>query len=338
MSKLPPMTQLSAQLEEMGEPPSMRHIVQAAASGDVQAFGIILERAGITVLSNCRAMKIAAEHGHIEAVQWLHDHDVPWNEYDLRAAAQRGHLDVVRWMHDQGCPWTADIAQAAASGGFLDVLKYLREQGCVLDSKTVAMAACGRNTDTIKWLRSVGCEWSPAAVAQAAQQGDKDMICYLLDGGCPMDEQATRCAAMNGHIACLTLLLDRGCPVNTLAATFAAKEGHRDVIQLLLDRHGGSARDCTDWETACEAASGGHFDLVKLLHTSGCAITARLLSCAAQTGDVEMVKYLREEAACPWDAVAVAEADAFGRHDLLAYLDKHGCPWDPQVPRPSQAK
>ena len=45
-------------------------------------------------------------------------------------AAQGGHLEVLQWVHENGCPWDRFVLVAATAQGHLEVLKLAIANGC----------------------------------------------------------------------------------------------------------------------------------------------------------------------------------------------------------------
>jgi hypothetical protein len=99
----------------------------------------------------------AARYGHLGAVEWLFEHDAPYdadqicgdaaesgdlqlvqfvqskggqiNENTLQDAAWRGHLALCQHLHSEQCPWHTDAVAAAGCAGHIEVVKWLVEQG-----------------------------------------------------------------------------------------------------------------------------------------------------------------------------------------------------------------
>jgi hypothetical protein len=46
------------------------------------------------------------------------------------AAAQHGHLEVLQWVRANGCDWDIGMCAAAAEGGHLEVLQWACANGC----------------------------------------------------------------------------------------------------------------------------------------------------------------------------------------------------------------
>ncbi|CAK4200159.1 unnamed protein product [Aphanomyces euteiches] len=137
------------------------------------------------------AMDHAAQGGHLDVVQFLHEHRTEGcTEYAMDAAAERGHLEVVRWLHehrDEGC--STDAMTYAARNGHLDVVRWLHEhrtEGCSTRAMDLA-ATCG-HLEIVKFLhahRHEGCTTS--AMDGAAIHGHLDVVQFLhemRDEGC----------------------------------------------------------------------------------------------------------------------------------------------------------
>ncbi|KAF1792714.1 Ankyrin repeat-containing domain [Phytophthora cactorum] len=88
------------------------------------------------------AMVFAAKRGGLELLKWLFEHKEELLSPDaedsspliMDHAAEHGHLDVVQWLHDNttgGC--TTDAMNGAARGGYLEIVEFLHEhrsEGC----------------------------------------------------------------------------------------------------------------------------------------------------------------------------------------------------------------
>ena len=72
----------------------------------------------------------AAAHGRLEALKWLRDRDVQWNEWTCTRAAAGGHLDVIKYARTHGCPWDENVIRRARVLGKLDVEAWAIENGC----------------------------------------------------------------------------------------------------------------------------------------------------------------------------------------------------------------
>ena len=59
----------------------------------------------------------AAENGHLEALKYLHEKGVPWNDRVCEEAAKNGYLDILKYLHENGCKWNEFACNAAAFNG-----------------------------------------------------------------------------------------------------------------------------------------------------------------------------------------------------------------------------
>ena len=63
-------------------------------------------------------------------LQWLREHNCPWDESTCTYAAMRGKLEVLQWARDHDCPWDLKTTACAAEYGHTEVLQWAREHGC----------------------------------------------------------------------------------------------------------------------------------------------------------------------------------------------------------------
>jgi hypothetical protein len=124
-----------------------------------------------------RAMNLAAEHGHLEVVKWLHENRKEGcSTTAMNLAAEHDHLEIVKWLHEnrkEGC--TTHAMDRAAENGYLDIIKWLHEN------------------------RKEGC--SKEAMDRAAEKGHLDIVIWLNENrkeGCTID--AMDQASVNGHL------------------------------------------------------------------------------------------------------------------------------------------
>ncbi|KAG2843108.1 hypothetical protein PC116_g2264 [Phytophthora cactorum] len=128
------------------------------------------------------AMDVAAAHGHLDVVRWLHANRTEGcTKAAMDLAATNGHLDTVKWLQthrSEGC--TVEAMDGAASGGHLDVVKWLqkhRTEGCT----TAAMdnAASGGHFAVLKWLSDKHAGCTVAALDGAATYGKLEVVKWL---------------------------------------------------------------------------------------------------------------------------------------------------------------
>jgi hypothetical protein len=119
---------------------------------------------------------------------------------------------------------------------------------------------------------------------------------------------------------------------------YAAAMGRLDVLKWLWN-HG---HKCVHYETAYRAARYGHIHVLEWFFElpierqlrkddedrldQGCLFGDPEILCmgAAQVGNIEVLKFLREKG-CPWGARTSTEACWYGQLELLKWLQKEGC-------------
>jgi hypothetical protein len=95
----------------------------------------------------------AARGGHLAVLQWLREHDCPWDWGTCVGAARAGQLEVLQWAREHGCPWNTDVCLDAAQAGQLEVLQWMRKNGAtgdVWDETRVRHIA--RKKEVLTWL------------------------------------------------------------------------------------------------------------------------------------------------------------------------------------------
>ena len=99
------------------------------------------------------------------------------------------------------------------------------------------------------------------------------------------------------------------------------------------------------WVHSCErplshqlryrACSLGDLDLIKWISSSSSLYCYQweedAITLAAQSGHLEVIKWLREKNGCKWNSDAVIEAAQNGYLEIVKWLLTNGCPWSPSV-------
>lgn len=133
-------------------------------------------------------MWLAAFHGHLEMVQWLHAQGGKLNANDcMEGAAAGGQLEIVQWLQ-QNQPYDSygpskEIMDVAAWNGHLDILQWLHynapEYSCT--ENAMDMAAAQGHLPVVQWLhanRSEGC--TRKAMDGAVENGHLEVVQWLF--------------------------------------------------------------------------------------------------------------------------------------------------------------
>ncbi|KAI9981211.1 hypothetical protein PInf_008954 [Phytophthora infestans] len=175
------------------------------------------------------AMDVAAAHGHLDVVRWLHANRTEGcTKAAMDLAATNGHLDTVKWLHthrSEGC--TFEAMDGAASGGHLDVAKWLHQNRTEGYSRAAMdNAASGGHLEVLKWLDGKRARCSTAALDGAAAYGKLGIVKWLRKNrpeGCTT--LAMDGAAHGGHLRVLRWLFEN------------RKEGFTDRAMENAERH-----------------------------------------------------------------------------------------------------
>jgi len=130
---------------------------------------------------------IAARQGHLHILQYIRTvKEFPWKEwthFSCFFAAQGGHLEILQWLHDQECPWDKKTCQIAAQEGHLPILKWLLKEGCPWNKIDCIEAAIEYNQLVIlQWIRGSYCPWPFTFVLKYAKQLQKYDIVKWIEG------------------------------------------------------------------------------------------------------------------------------------------------------------
>ncbi|RHY30119.1 hypothetical protein DYB32_004603 [Aphanomyces invadans] len=128
-------------------------------------------------------LDLAARHGHLHVLKFLHEHrHQGCSSTAMDAAAKYGHREIVTFLHfhrTEGC--TTDAMDDAAAGGFDDIVLFLhvfRTEGCT--SAAMDRAATAGHFDTVMTLHNTQAVCSSDAVDGAALGGHLRIVILLL--------------------------------------------------------------------------------------------------------------------------------------------------------------
>jgi len=284
----------------------------------------------------CRS---AAARGDLVGLQWLRQHQWPWDRTVVsHHAAQGGHLHVLRWLCDDSCQWPpfdGHTAVRAAERGHLHVLEWFCSF-MFLDWKRVCLAAIPPgHLHVLQWVHAKGrwpsslndtLFWDGTTCATAAKGGHGHVLLWLMRQQVPCDDTWTLGAAEGGHLDLLQTLraLDPPCPWNAgkICAAAAAK-GHLALLQWV---HAQDAQWIWDGVHIC-AIRGGHLAVLSWLWTvlrdDDDPNHPKFCHWAAYVGELAVLQWLRTQG-CFWDTRAIEKT--LDRHDLRPQFYQ-ACRW-----------
>ena len=133
--------------------------------------------------------KIAAFHGHLECLKYLHKNGCSWYACTCSNAAFNGHFECLKYAHENGCPWNEYTCADAARYGHIKCLKYAHENGCPWDNWVCYWAAENGHLECIKYAHKNGCHWDKQTCSNAAKNSHFDCLKYAYENGCPYPKE-----------------------------------------------------------------------------------------------------------------------------------------------------
>ncbi len=224
-------------------------------------------------------------------------------------AAESGNLPVLRWLCAQG------LDMLLRSG---DVMLLHTHGNATHGERVLCRALQHEHLAVAEWL--VDEMRLPLPLGQEQEQQREQ-------------ESVWRAAGSGGSGEAVRWLLRRGVPVHGAAIEAAAKVGKLETVWFLRTEH-----DLPLTELVFTAAAGsGSVPVATWLLQAGCPMSAAAYPSAASTGDANMLRWLAQEAGCPWDSSTLSgvisswPSGATGMDSLEATVRElvaAGCPAD----------
>ncbi len=123
---------------------------------------------------------IAAEHGQLAALMYLHDHGAKWGVNTCSNAALFGHYTCLTYLHEHGCPWDRSTLVAATQAGKLDCLKYAVENKLPTSQGLCNIAASNGHLRCLKYLHGQGCVIDKETYNAAYGRHNNQVMKYIL--------------------------------------------------------------------------------------------------------------------------------------------------------------
>jgi hypothetical protein len=143
---------------------------------------------------------VAAVHGHVHVLNWLHEQQTAFAPDASVAAATQSHLKVLQFLHDNGYAWHPDTCIGAVRSGTLNVVKYACEHTTSWNlQQLTCLAARWGHIHILNWLRDCcGAVMRAELMAEAAQIGQFAMLQHLHSIECSSDAASLRLSAARG--------------------------------------------------------------------------------------------------------------------------------------------
>ena len=172
--------------------------------------------------------KLAAEHGQLECLQWVHTNGYRWASEVCEAAAENGHLPCLKYAHENGCMWDNDILISALKHNNRDCFFYAYTNDCPDNHEVRSIdLAIGRGwIECLEYLVNCNRPLPDQSCIIAAIHGHLDCLIYAHTNGVSMTDYVCDVAAMNGNISCLQYAHMNGCTITETTYRYAVIYGH----------------------------------------------------------------------------------------------------------------
>lgn len=209
-------------IDECGFIPTHYTMDTIASNGNLELMKYLHERYGYRFENNMNTCRFATMYGHVECLQYAHEHGCPWDEQVCWKAAFNGHIDCLKYAHQNGCPWDVYTIRCAAESGHIECLKYAFDNGCSQskfgedklprDVMTSACAAANGHLECLMYLHENGYPWDAVTCSSAAYNGNVECLKYAYENGCPWNANTIRFARVMRYDDCVEYARSRGCP------------------------------------------------------------------------------------------------------------------------------
>lgn len=289
----------------------------------------------------------AAQHGHDDVLEWLHQNNLLKDNYFLieYGAGRGGHLNVFKWIIKQGIALTASMYEGAAEGNHWHIIQWLEEMQCPYDSRVCSGAAHGGNLDLLKSLIEKRYPYDVTMIINAVQSGNLKLVKYCTDIGlepfdklcdiaaatgylhilkyvsqfCVPDAHTYAAACGGGHLYILQWLKKKGCPRNSQAGANAAERGDLKTLEWLK-------ADGYHFDEMSFILGAKHLKILQWLYNIGCPYNQEVFAEAASYGNLTTLKWLKN-IGCPWDVHSFSNAAWTTDIEVLEWLKENECPF-----------
>lgn len=272
------------------------------------------DREFLTIQDPELALAEAIYTGHLELLQWLHQHRPErCSPSVLSEIVSDGHLHVAEWL------------QANYPQHYFSDLKW--KYGGIRAMSHSDLAAIRWGVSEFNWRdEKAQLVWVTDAMKIAAHAGDLDMLASLED----IREKILKSRIYNianGSNVCDDAI---GSALHQDIAYWAAINGQQTILQWLENHLKDLQSPQRATEAVFHAAANGHLDCLKWLHQhrpEG-AWRRRSMNVAAANGHLEVVRWMHETSTEGCSVSAMDRAAKYGRLEVVQWLHKNrteGC-------------
>lgn len=210
----------------------------------------------------------------------------------------------------------------AVEGCNISAIKDLMEKKvpCYVDLRTVA-AGKGK-IPILEWLKQRGHKFTSLQLEMAISNGQRETIRWLLEQQCPYDEVTLGVAVDKNDIVTAGILL-RGNPELSFDREMVSQAALRGHVEMLLVM---SMEGADEYIYSCAeyAAAGNQVKVLQILNAIGVKITTSDMVSAAETGSMDVLKWLHFEYGLEMDDIIYRAAVNAEQEEVISWLKEIG--------------
>lgn len=280
-----------------------------------------------TMQTNYENLKDIIKNNHyMQFANLLKDASTSEIENIFRRVVEFGNLNFLKYLIEkEKFPPTTSLIRHASYYGHLHIIKYLvEEKNTEIPTNSDYVAATENHFDVVKYLIEHGAEISESTIVIVAQKGNMEMVRYLIGKGAKINENAVEMAVLNKHYDIVEYLIEKGARISYPTEKLIIKSGNMDLLKLIIKKLAQQNTDLTD-DAVEIAAESGNLEIVKyLIDEKQSLISNSVLSYAIKSNNIKMVKYFIEEKNFKPSANDVTLASMRGNMEIIKYLVKKG--------------
>jgi len=167
---------------------------------------IVLEKRGLELYIGLAHR--AAEHGHVNVLEWLSQRNILPRGADL--AAENGHLNVLKWMETKNILPSPEGAYEAAVNGHVAVLEWLATKHILPDKAAIQIAAEKGYYDVVDFAIRMNLLRFPSFADLATENEDMNLLEWLAQRGILPSSKAADNAYLEDRQEITTWLAQKG--------------------------------------------------------------------------------------------------------------------------------
>lgn len=252
-----------------------------------------------------KTMDLAAKHGSLDIVIWLHKNRFEGcTKLAMINAAMNGHQHIIEWLHnnrEEGCnEWAINFAAMNGHHHIIEWLHNNRTEGYSIDA--IKLAIRNGHYETIKWLfdhskKEYDKREFISEIRIASNYGYQDIVKYLIvDKKFKFNCEAMDNAIQNKHYDLAKFLSEHGGEVR-YGINWCAYYNNMEFLKYLIDKYYNILDDkyYSDYLINAAFRNGTHDTAMWLIDNYNVPISKKSIQMAIRGGNIESVKYLLEK-------------------------------------------